>query len=143
MCSSDLLGKVRRIDTKGETTVSYIPILLPNLRGYEAEILAAWQKLDPADHDRRARYLEALSMIAADRNDPAVKKPIEDLLRAIALDPKQLSQLRVQALQALLMKTITIDDAMAIKRHLASSKPEAQETPGMRAYLKDFLFEFF
>lgn len=136
-------GKVRRIDSKGETTASYIPILLPNLRGHEAELLAFWPKLEPNDHDRRARYLEALSMIAADRSDPAIKKPIEDLLRSIVLDPKQLSQLRVQALQALLMKTITIEDAMAIKRHLSSSKPEAQESPGMRAFLKDFLFEFF
>lgn len=136
-------GKARSIDTRGETTLSYIPILLPNLRGSEAELLSFFDQLDPADYVRRARYLDALSNIAADRIDPATKAPIVALLRKILFDPKEPAQMRVQALQSMLNKSITIEDAMLLKRHLASEEPETKESLAMRAFFKDFLNEFF
>ncbi|MEI6129295.1 MAG: hypothetical protein WCR59_04450, partial [Planctomycetota bacterium] len=69
--------------------------------------------------------------------------PIVALLRKILFDPKEPAQMRVQALQSMLNKSITIEDAMLLKRHLASEQPETKESLAMRAFFKDFLNEFF
>jgi hypothetical protein len=119
------------------TSLHYIPVLLPNLRGHEAELLAFWPKLPPDDPLRRALFLGALAGIAADREDPAVQGPIVALLRAVLFDADELPQLRVLALNQLTRKAITIDDAMRLRRQ------QELEQPPMRALIKDFLGEYF
>jgi hypothetical protein len=136
-------GPEKVIDGNGLTTLTYATVLLPNLRGREAALLACWEKIDPADLRRRALWLSALAMIAADRTDPAVQQPITALLRAIVFDRTQPSQLRVQALNELTMKFLSIDDVMQLKRLQAPDKAGAQESAGMRAFVRDFLAEFF
>jgi len=123
------------------TTVNYIPILLPNLRGSEAQLVASWARISGDDHVRRSLYLQVLIGIAADREDPAVVEPIVELVRNVLLDPDELPQLRVQALNSLTRKFLDLDDAMRLKR---MQEPIGdRETPAMRALLKDFLFEYF
>jgi HEAT repeat protein len=136
-------GPEKVIDSNGLTTLTYVTVLLPNLRGHEAALVACWDKIDPADLRRRALWLSALAMIAADRTDPAVQQPITALLRAIVFDRTQPSQLRVQALNELTMKFLSIDDVMQLKRLQALDKAGAQESAGMRAFVRDFLAEFF
>jgi len=136
-------GPEKVIDTNGLTTLAYATVLLPNLRGREAALIACWDKIDPADVRRRALWLSALAIIAADRTEPAVQQPITAMLRAIVFDRTQPSQLRVQALNELLMKFLGIDDVMQLKRLQAPEKAGAQESPGMRAFVRDFLAEFF
>ncbi|MEC7584523.1 MAG: HEAT repeat domain-containing protein [Planctomycetota bacterium] len=123
------------------TTVNYIPILLPNLRGSEAALVAGFDRIPPNDYARRALYMQVLAGVASDRTDPAIVEPILQSLRDILFDADELPQLRVQALNALTRRWLTLQDAMRLKR--AQEPIGDRETPSMRALFKDFLFEYF
>lgn len=122
-------------------TVSYVPILLPNLRGGEAQLLTFWSEIPKADYQRRAGYLNALVGVAVDREDRELANQVATLLREVLYDPKELPQLRVQALNALTRSWLDMDDVRRLTRlQDAGGKDESQ---AMRALVKDFLFEYF
>lgn len=123
------------------TTVNYIPVLLPNLRGSEPLLLQGFHRIPAGDHVRRAHYLQALTTIAADRTDEAVRAPIVGLLRSLLFDREQPPQLRIQALNSLTQKFLDLDDAMRLKR--LQEPVGDRESPRLRALWKDFLFEYF
>lgn len=119
------------------TTLNYVPILMPNVRGAEPEMALLWQQIPKDDLPRRACYLSMLANVASDRTDPATRKLLEEPVRAVLFDSKAQSQLRVLALNMLARKSLTIDDAMALKQAM-----EAEAAP-MRAFFHDFLSEYF
>jgi HEAT repeat protein len=123
------------------TTWTYIPILLPNLRGQEQGMVEAWQRIPATDLQRRALYLQALLTVLADRTDPLVQEPILQLFREILFDAEAAPQLRIQALNGLTRKFLTLSDAMRLKR--LQEPIGDRESPRMRALIKDFLFEYF
>ena len=123
------------------TTVNYIPVLLPNLRGSEAVLVDGFKRIPADDYGRRALYMQVLAGVASDRTDAEIVEPIIETLRGILFDANELPQLRVQALNALTRRFLTLDDAMRLKR--AQEPIGDRETPSMRALLKDFLFEYF
>ncbi|MGE3174100.1 MAG: hypothetical protein AB7O97_15845 [Planctomycetota bacterium] len=134
---------VTRTNDRGHQlrAVTYIPVLLPNLRGEEDELLALWTELPAGDHVRRALWLKALASVAADREDPALEQRTGDVLRGVLLDRDELPQLRIQALNHLMRKILTMDDVRTLRRLQDPSNTE--EDPRMRALVKDLLLEFF
>lgn len=122
-------------------TRNYVPILLPNLRGNEAQLLTFWPEIPKDDYVRRASYLHALTGIAVEREDPALAAPVAALLRTVLFDAKELPQLRLQALNALTRSWLDLDDVRKLTRLQDGSNQE--ETASMRALVKDFLFEYF
>ncbi len=118
------------------TTLNYIPVILPNLRGAEAEMAAAWDSLPKDDLRRRGLYLHMLGGVAADRTDDAVRAVLVDRLRAILAARDEAPQLRVLALN-LLTHHLTVDDAMALKQAMAA------EAGPMQSLLSDYLWAYF
>lgn len=119
------------------TTWNYVPILLPNLRGAEHRVLAGWGLLARDDWRRRSLLLQAIAGIAADRTDPKVSGSLWELVRSVVFDKAELPQLRMQALQSLARRAITIDDAMNLREQTPT------EAPPMRAFFSDWLLEYF
>lgn len=134
---------VSKTDSFGEQldTVDYIPVILPNLRGQEPELLAMWKEIDKADYTRRALYLQALAGIAVERGDAEVAAPIVALLREILFDPSELPQLRIQALNSLTRSWLDLDDVRRLSR--LQEPANKTEDAAVRAIAKDFLFEYF
>jgi HEAT repeat protein len=136
------LGPEKPVADRGQdghllTTLNYIPLLMQNVRGADAPMVAFLARIPPADHVRRARFLEVLGGVAADRTDAADRRRLYEPLRSVLFDKTQLSQLRVLALNLLTNKAIDIDDAMRMRSQ------QADEEPPMRALFNDFLREFF
>jgi hypothetical protein len=126
-------------NSRGEafTTVNYLPTILLNLRGSEAQVVAAFREIPQEDWRRRAALLPTIAGMASDRDDPAIRELCLPLLREILFDRSQLPQLRVLALNLLTSRFVTIDDAMQLKRM------RYDEAPGMRTLLTDYLLTFF
>ena len=119
----------------------YIPVLLPNLRGQERELLSMWPKAKDLDLARRALFLNALSGIAVERGDAEILREVGGLLRNVLMDPAEAPQLRIQALNALSRSWIDMDDVRRLRR---MQEVQAQgESAGMRALVKDYLFQHF
>lgn len=140
------LAPVREItqkDARGEqlTTVNYLPMMMLNVRGEEAVLVAAFAKVPATDPVRRSLLLNTLAGIASDRQDPALRASIHGLLRQVLFDPAELPQLRMQALNALARRAIDFDDVLRLRRHQDGAI--AEEAAGMRAFFKDYLFEYF
>lgn len=104
-------------------------------------MVEAWQRIPATDLQRRALYLQALLTVLADRTDPLVQEPILQLFREILFDAEAAPQLRIQALNGLTRKFLTLSDAMRLKR--LQEPIGDRESPRMRALIKDFLFEYF
>lgn len=134
-------GPERLVDRTGRgeafTTINYIPTMLLNLRGSEAQVVAAFRELPPEDWRRRAALLPTIVGIASDREDAAIRNLCLPVVREILFDRTQLPQLRVLALNLLTSRFVTIDDAMQLKRM------RFEETPAMRTLLTDYLHTFF
>jgi hypothetical protein len=119
------------------TTRTYIPTLLLNLRGQERVVLEVFTKL-PADEWRlRSLLLPTLSGMAADRTDPALQAELVAPIRTILFDRAELPQLRVQALNQMSRRWLSIDDVVRLKN------ARAEETPTLRALFGDYLHDFF
>lgn len=132
--SKDSLG--RELDT-----AHYIPIVLPNLRGQEDELLGYFPAIPKDDHVRRALYLQSISGMSVERSDPVLAKKMSDMLRGILFDAKEPPQLRIQALNALTRPWLDLDD---VRRMTRAQETKADGAPDpMRGVFKDFLFEFF
>jgi hypothetical protein len=119
------------------TTIDYVAVLMQNLRSSEGEMVAFWQQIPKDDVRRRACYLSMVANVAADRADPVARKQLEDLVRSVLFDQEANCQLRVLALNLLSRKSLTIEDAMALKQAMHG------EAPPMHAVFHDFLTEFF
>ncbi|MEO6593829.1 MAG: hypothetical protein ABIP94_03655, partial [Planctomycetota bacterium] len=128
---------VARSDSGAYTTLNYIPTLLLNVRGHETDVVAAAVKIPAENWQRRALMMSTLSGIAADREDSALQVVCLAPLRALLFDREELPQLRVLALNQLTRRWLTLDDVLRLKNM------RAQEQPGMRALLNDFLNDFF
>ncbi len=122
-------------------TMHYIPVLLPNLRGQERELLSMWPKAKGLDLARRALFLNALSGIAVERGDAEILREVGGLLRNVLMDPAEAPQLRIQALNALSRSWIDMDDVRRLRR-MQEVQAEG-EAAGMRALVKDYLFQHF
>ncbi len=123
------------------TTVSYLPVLLLNVHGEEDVVLDAWKTLPATDHVRRALLLNTLCGFAADREDPALRERIWNLVRTVLFDQEAIPQLRIQALNALARRAIGLDDVMRMRRR--QSGDGEGEASAMRAVFKDYLCEYF
>jgi HEAT repeat protein len=119
------------------TTLDYPPTLMMNLRGSEERFVELWHGLPADDLTRRGLLLPLLAGIAADRSDPAIGDPLIAIVREVLFDRAAACQLRAVALDQLSRRWLTLDDAMRLKAMLP------QETPPMRAYLSDWLLEYF
>ena len=119
------------------TTWNYVPTLLLNVRGNEADVFAAFEHIDRADWRHRALLLPTLSGYAADRRGPALVTRCAELLRGILFDRDELPQLRLLALNLMTMRSLSVDDALRLKnsRH--------DESPGLKALFGDFLADYF
>jgi HEAT repeat protein len=119
------------------TTRNYLPTLLLNLRGSERVVLEGFLALPREQWQLRAPLVPTLAGIAADRTDAQLQADCVAPVRAILFDRTELPQLRVLALNELVMRWLTIDDVLRLKNG------HRDEAPGMRALLADFLNDFF
>lgn len=120
------------------TTRNYLPLLLMNLRGPERVLLNRFVALPREQYELRSLLLPTITGIASDRNDqPELQEACIEPVRAILFDQEELPQLRVQALNVLARKWLSIDDVMRLKRQ------RMDEQPGLRALFADFLNEYF
>lgn len=122
---------------RDHTTTTYVPTLLLNLRGHEALVLDRYRKLPAEDWRRRALLLPTLTGLAVDCGDPAVAAQLLEPVRESLFAAQELPQIRVQCLNLLVSRWITVDDALKLKH--ASQR----EGPAMRALLQDFLNDYF
>lgn len=139
-------GEVRAVSAKDSLgnqldTRSYVPVILPNLRGQEQELLAMWKELDRKDYHRRALYLQALSGIGVERSSPSLAKQVADLLRSVLFDVEEIPQIRIQALNALTRPWLDLDDVRRLTRLQEAPNREGGDPIG--PLVKDFLFEYF
>lgn len=132
--SKDSLG--RELDT-----VHYVPVVLPNLRGQEEELMGYFAAIPKDDHVRRALYLQSITGMAVERADAALSKKMADMLRAILFDVTEMPQLRIQALNALTRPWLDLEDVRRMTRS-QEARPEGVSDP-LRGLMKDFLFEYF
>jgi HEAT repeat protein len=120
-----------------QTTMSYIPLMLLNVRGGEAAVFETFEALPREDWRRRALLVTTISGLAADRQDQALVQRCVDCVRTVLFDRSELPQLRLLALNLLTRRWLRVEDAL----RLASSAFE--ESDAMRALLSDFLHEYF
>lgn len=129
---------VTRSDVNPLTTRSYIPLLLLNLRGSEQVVLDYFLALPKDSWELRSRLMPTVTGYAVDRRKQAeLSKACIDPVRALLMDPSELPQLRVQALNLLARNWLTIDDVMRLQRM------RRKEQSGMRALIGDFLLDAF
>lgn len=119
------------------TTKNYVPTLLLNLPDIDAPLLQLWQQVPREDYVRRALLLNVLNGVAAETQDAARKRQLLQPLRTVLFDRGENSQLRLWALTLQLRKSLTFDEAMQLARG------REDETAPMRAYLNDFLLDYF
>jgi len=122
-------------------TLSYIPVVAPNLRGQEEQMLSFWPKLEKSDYKRRALWMQTLVGIAVERSSKDLAKRVADMLRDVLFDASEMPQLRIQALNSLTRPWLDLDDVRRLTR-VQDAGPRAQ-ADSMRALMKDFLFEYF
>ena len=129
---------VARADDDPLTTRNYIPLLLLNLRGSEQVVLQQFLALPKDAWELRSRLMTTVAGYAVDRRDQKdLSNACVEPVRAVLMDPDELPQLRVQALNLLARNWLTIDDVMRLQRI------RRKESPGMRALLADFLLDAF
>lgn len=129
---------VNSSDDNPLTTRSYIPLLLLNLRGSEQVVIDYFKSLPKEAWELRARLMPTIVGYAVDRRDQEdLQKTCIDPVRALLMDPSELPQLRVQALNLLARNWLTIEDVMRLQRM------RRKEQPGMRALIGDFLLDAF
>lgn len=120
------------------TTRNYVPTLLLNLPDIGQPLLQLFASLPREDYQRRALVLNTLNGLAAQvEDDDAARQRLVAPLREVMFDRSEAPQMRIWALSLLLRKSLTLDDAMRIKRD------RADETPKMQAFWNDFLNEYF
>jgi HEAT repeat protein len=122
-------------ETAGETTVTYVAIIVANLREGHARLPEAFAKLAPDDYRRRAALIFAMAS-AALIGEPELRGQVFALLRRIVADRSEIPQMRLHALHYL-QPDITLDD-VAMLAGLQEGESEA-----MRKALTNYLFEFF
>lgn len=129
---------VARSDDNPLTTRGYIPMLLLNLRGSEQIVMDYFLALPKDAWELRSRLMPTVVGYAVDRRDQkALRKACIDPVRALLMDPSELPQLRVQALNLLARNWLTIEDVMRLQRM------RRKEQPGMKALIGDFLLDAF
>jgi HEAT repeat protein len=111
-------------------------ILLTNIEESEPRLRELFARELAEDHGRRAHVLNTLANMAGTSTDEARKRRIHDFLFAVASDRSRLSQERLLALD-FLRSSITLDDALALKRELSS------ENEATRKLINNWLWEFF
>jgi HEAT repeat protein len=129
---------IARSDTRPMTTRNYIPLLLLNLRGSERVVVEHFLALPKDSWELRSRLMPTVIGYAMDRREqPELQKMCVDPVRAIMMDPAELPQLRVQALNLLSRNWLTIEDVMRLQTM------RRKESPGMRALIGNFLVDAF
>jgi hypothetical protein len=129
---------VARSDDNPLTTRGYIPMLLLNLRGSEQVVIDYFLALPKEAWELRSRLMPTVVGYAVDRRDQkAMQKACIDPVRALLMDPSELPQLRVQALNLLARNWLTIEDVMRLQRM------RRKEQSGMKALFGDFLLNAF
>lgn len=119
------------------TTITYLPTLMLNIRGAEADLLAGYRALPRTDHRRRAAMLPILAGLANDRESPSLRAECVQLLREVLFDREELPQLRIEALNLMVPRLVTIDDARAI------DQLRVKEGRAMRTLFTEWLNEYF
>jgi hypothetical protein len=119
------------------TTRNYVPTLMLNLRGPERAVLAAFLDLPKTDWRMRAPMLSTLTGIAADRGDKDLQSAMVEPVRRIVFDREELPQMRILALNLLARRWLTLDEVLRLR------SSHRDESPGMRAFLSDFLGDMF
>lgn len=119
------------------TTITYLPTLMLNIRGAEQTLVTRYRALPRADYRRRAVLLPILSGLANDRNVPELSSVCLGALREVLFDREELPQLRVLALNLLVPRSVTLDDA----RRLDQAR-QREERP-LRTLFTEWLNEYF
>jgi HEAT repeat protein len=119
------------------TTLNYLPTLLLNLHGTEAMVVQAFQKIPKSDWKHRAALLSTIAGLARDREEVTLRDRCLPVVRSVLFDREDVPQMRVLALNLLMRRFFTIDDAMKLKntRH--------EESPQLRILFADFLNDYF
>jgi hypothetical protein len=113
-------------------------MLLLNLRGSEQVVIDYFLALPKDAWELRSRLMPTVVGYAVDRRDQtAMQKACIDPVRALLMDPSELPQLRVQALNLLARNWLTIEDVMRLQRM------RRKEQSGMKALFGDFLLNAF
>jgi hypothetical protein len=130
-------------DSHGQqlTTLGYVPVLMLNVRGEERVVIDAWPKLARDDYRRRAQLLQVLCGYASDREDAELRASVVTIARQVLFDSGEVPQLRLQALNWLSQRVLTMDDVAELRRRQEGASKG--EPTGMRVLFKDFLFENF
>ncbi len=135
------LGPERLIERTGSgerlTTITYLPTLLLNIRGAETTVLARYRELPRQDHRRRATVLPIVVGLANDREAPELQAQCLQVVREVLFDPTDLPQLRVLALNLLVPRAVTLDDARRLDRL------RAEEGRALRAVFTEWLNDYF
>lgn len=119
------------------TTRNYVPTVMLNLRGPERAVLAAFLALPKSDWRCRAPMLPTLAGIAADRMDAGLQAAMVEPLRRIVFDREELPQMRILALNLMARRWLTIEDVLRLRNE------HREESPGLRAFVADFLNDMF
>lgn len=119
------------------TTRNYVPTLMLNLRGPERAVLAAFVAVPKSEWRLRAPLLPTLAGIAADRSDAGLQAAMIEPLRRILFDREELPQMRILALNLMARRWLTIEDVLRLRNE------HREESPGLRAFVADFLNDMF
>lgn len=130
------LAEDRVLGASGLTAVGNAAMLMANLEGVLAKVMALFGEVPRADYVRRSHLLRTVGNLAGVGAEPATVRQVAEFLAKIRDDRTELPQIRLLALQ-FARRHVTLDDAMAMRAALA------EEPEPMRWALNDFLFEFF
>jgi hypothetical protein len=119
------------------TTWNYVPTLLLNVRGAEAQVVDAYERIARADWRHRALLLPTIAGLAVDRRDDGLMARCAALLRGVLFDGDELPQLRVLALNLMTKQMLTVEDALRLKA------AQQGESAGVAALFADFLHDYF
>ncbi len=118
------------------TNVTFMSVYLANMNACAAELLELGRSLPKSDYRRRATWLHVMANMAGPDPTAPGMADVYDELRKIALDSQEIPQLRMLSIDYL-KKDIRLDDVMQLKRLMRKEKS------CVRAYINDFLTEFF
>jgi len=132
------LGPEGPIDRRGErTTLTYVGVLFPNLRGSRRELLDLYHELPSSDYRRRAAVINSLGNLAAVVDDEEFRTSVYDLCREVVQNQDEIPQMRLLALEYL-RRDLNLDDMIMITR-----LQNTEENQTMRRAWTAMLFEFF
>jgi HEAT repeat protein len=122
-----------------KSSLAFVALYLGNVAGAEDRLFELFDSIDRADYRRRALLLRTITEVSRSGRElpPQYTEKTLALLRRVALDPDEIPQMRLHALN-LWRPSMQVPDIRAVARRI-----DEERDPGMRQVLSDFLFETF